>query len=124
MAQNWDIDPKTGDYVMEGGAPKQTDSLKIAAYVRLKTPRTQWLYAPNTRYGSDFYLLQKRQTTRDASQVEAVAANALQPIADDGRARSIEVEAVVATRHGVGLETRIEEANGRIDNLLLPSLGV
>lgn len=124
MAQNWEIDPKTGDYVMEGGAPKQTDSLRIPAYVRLKTPRTQWLYAPDERYGSDFYTIKKRQTTRDASQIETVAANALQPIADDGRARSIEVEATQVARHGVGLETKIVEASGRLDNLSLPSLGV
>lgn len=124
MAQNWDLDPKNGDYIMEDGAPKQTDSLRIPAYVRLKTPRTRWLYAPDDRFGSDFYLLQKRQTTRDASQVETVAVNALQPIADDGRARSIEVDAVQVARHGVGLETKIVEASGRLDNLLLPSLGV
>lgn len=109
---------------MQSGSPKQTDSLRVPAYVRLKTPRNQWMYAPDESYGSDFHNLKKRQTTRDASQIETVAANALQPIADDGRARSIEVEATQVARHGVGLETKIAEASGRLDNLLLPSLGV
>ena len=122
--QNWKIDPKTGDYIMQGGAPAETDSLEIPAYIRLKVGRGQWLYAPDDKYGSDFYALQKRQTVRDASQLETIAANALQPIADDGRASQIDINARVLTRNGVGLEAEIVKANGQLDRLTLPSLGV
>lgn len=124
MAQNWNLDPKTGDYVLIGGSPEQTNSLQIPAYIRLKTPRTRWLYAPDERYGSDFYTLQKRQTTRDSSLVETVAANALQPIVDDGRAQTIEVETTVLARNAIGLQTEILTADGSIEELTLPSLGV
>lgn len=34
MGQNWEIDPVTKDYVMKGGAPVNTDSLTIPAYIR------------------------------------------------------------------------------------------
>lgn len=122
--QNWNIDPKSGDYIMKGGAPEQTDSLNIPAYIRLKTPRLGWMYAPDDKYGSDFNTLKKRQTTRDASHIETIAANALQPIADDGRAKAIDINTVVISRSGVGLETKMFKANGKMDKLILPSLGV
>ncbi len=122
--QSWDLDPASGDYVMDGGKPLETTSLRIPAYIRLKTSRTRWLYAPDERYGSDFYSLKKRQTTRDASQVETIAANALQPIVDDGRASEITVNANVVARHGVGMEALILRNSGIQDILVLPSLGV
>lgn len=122
--QNWEIDPKTGDYIMQGGSPKQTDSLRIPAYFRLKTQRTRWLYAPDDKFGSDFYAVTKRQSTRDSSQIETIAATALQPLADDGRAAEITVETQVVARQGVGLKVEIVEANGRFDELILPPLGV
>lgn len=124
MAQNWDIDPKTGDYKMIGGAPVQTNSLRVPAYVRLKTPQGGWLYAPDDNYGSRFYALKKRQTVGDASGVETIAANALSPIVNDGRASSVTVEAKVVARHGIGLETEIVDAGGEVENLILPGLGV
>lgn len=124
MPQNWEIDPATGDYLQEGGAPVETDSLRIPAYIRLKTSRTKWLYSPDTSYGSDFYTFKKRQSTRDASALEAVAERALQPIVDDGRAATIEISTLDTARHGVSLQATITEASGRLDQLLLPSLGV
>lgn len=122
--QNWEVDPKTGDYVLEGGSPKQTDSLTVPAYFRLKTPRLGWMYAANDKFGSDFHTIKKRQTSRDSSQIETLAANALQPMADDGRAASINIETKVITRNAIGLETQIIKANGKIEELILPSLGV
>jgi phage gp46-like protein len=122
--QNWEINPATGDYIMEGGSPKETDSLRIPAYFRLKIPRTKWLYARDNQLGSDFNTLKKRQTTKDASQIETIGATALQPMADDGRAQSIEVEATATSRQGVQLEARIVKADGQIEELVLPSLGV
>lgn len=122
MAKSWEIDPKTGDYIMEGGSPKETDSLRIPAYIRLKTRRQQWLYAPDTQYGSDFHLVRKRRTTEDASAIESIAARALQPILDDGRADSITVDTTATSRHGVGLQASIVEADGTVENLDLPQV--
>ena len=123
MAQNWNQNPASGDYVMVKGAPEQTDSLTIPAYIRLKTKRLTWLYAPDTSYGSDFHLIKKRRTDQNPTLIENVAASALQPIVDDGRAREISVTTTVATRSGVGLETKIADASGQnIERLVLPAI--
>lgn len=124
MAQTWLIDPKSGDYQLSGGRPVQTDSLEVAAYIRLKTPRTKWLYAPDTKYGSDFYLVKKRNTTNDSSALETVAATALQPIADDGRAVEITINTTQVARHGLALDVQLVRNNDKIDNLVLTGLGV
>lgn len=124
MAQNWSIDPASGDYKVEGGSPIQTDSLQVPAYYRLRIPRDGWMYAPDSKYGSLLHTLKKRQTTKDATQIETMAATALQPIADDGRAKQIDVQAVVIARSGVGIKADIVKANGKLDTLVLPSLGV
>lgn len=119
MGQNWEIDPVTKDYVMKGGAPVNTDSLTIPAYIRLSTKRTQWLYAPDTNYGSDFYLIQKRRSTTDASQFENTAARALQPMVDDGRSSGISVTTQVLTRGAVGMEVDITDARGQTEETTL-----
>lgn len=124
MAQTWLIDPSTGDYQLEGGRPVETDSLSVAAYIRLKTPRTKWLYAPDTKFGSDFHLLTKRNSTNDTSVIETLAADALQPIADDGRAVEITIDTTQVARHGLALDVELVKKNDKIDNLILTGLGV
>jgi len=124
MAQNWNLNPATGDYVMSGGSPEETDSLKIPAYIRMKVTVNQWLYAPDSSYGSRFSQIKKRPTGRDASRIENAAAVALQPILDDGRALSITVETTSSNRTSVGLKTAIERQRGVFDQLEIPSLGV
>ena len=124
MPQNWNIDPQKKDYVMQGGAPQQTDSLQIPAYIRLKTNRTQWLYAPDTNYGSDLYTVQRNRTTSDPSFLEAIAAKALQPIVDDGRASQITVTTVTDFRNAVGLQTTILDAQGTPEEFLINGTGV
>lgn len=124
MSESWDIDPATGDYLQEKGNPIPTRSLRIPAYIRLKTHRTGWLYAPDQNYGSDFYALKKRQTTRDSINVETIAARALQPILDDGRASEIDVNTVVAVRNAIGMDVKIIDAQGEPEQLNIPSLGV
>lgn len=121
--QTWDINEGTGDYRMEGGAPVETDSLRVAAYIRLKVRRTKWLYAPSNDYGSDFFQIKKLQSTRDASQVENAAARGLQPLANDGRAKSITIDTDEMKRNGVGLKIKIIEANGTVGTLNLQGMG-
>jgi len=123
MAQNWDINERTGDYVMRGGAPLQTDSLRIPAYNRLKVKRTQWMYAPDVNYGSDFFRLKKRQTNTDTSAVENIAARGLQPLADDQRAQRIDIDFDAVARNGVGLKIKIVSAQGTAEELNLNPLG-
>lgn len=113
MSQSWDIDPVRKDYILVSGQPKQTDSLTVPSYFRIAVKRTQWLYAPDTDYGSDFYLLQKRRSTSDSSQFENIAAKALQPIVDDGRSSGISVTTQVLTRGGVGMNVQVTDARGQ-----------
>lgn len=123
MAQNWDLDEKTGDYVMKGGAPVETDSLRVPAYNRLKIKRTQWMYAPSENYGSDFYRLKKRQTNTDTTAVENIAARGLQPILDDARAQRIDIDFDSVARNGVGLKIKIVSSQGKSEELKLNPLG-
>lgn len=120
---SWSLDPATGDYLMNSnGTPKETDSLTIPAYIRLKARRTKWLYAPDPDWGSDFYSVQKRHQPKDGSNLEAIALRALKPLIDDGRASTITVTASVQSRYGVGLETEIIDASGSPDQLNLPAI--
>lgn len=120
--QNWNKDPKTGDYIMRGGAPEQTDSLLVPVFHRLRIVRGGWLYAPNDDYGSDFASVKKRKTSQDATLIENIAARALNPIVEDGRASSISVDTVLVTRTAVGLETKVEDATGQVEKLVLPAI--
>jgi phage gp46-like protein len=124
MAQTWDIDPATGDYKMENGDPVETDSLRVAAYFRLRIPRGSWMYAPDEKYGSDFSNVKKSRASSDTDLFEKIAARALQPIVDDGRASEITVEATVNPRHAVGGQIKIVDTKGTQDQINIPSLGV
>lgn len=122
--KSWDLDPVKRDYILDKGSPVQTDSLRIPAYIRIKAKRRQWMYAPNDQWGSDLYLIQRRSTVNDTNLVENTAARALQPIVDDGRATEADVTTLATARHGVSLEAKIITANGDIDTVSLPGLGV
>lgn len=121
----WEIDPTTGDYTQELGDAVLTDSLTIPAFFRLKIRRTQWLYAPNDEYGSDFYLLKKRFNGGDVGNIADVAERALQPMLDDKRAKSIDVvvdETQLALRSNSSMEIDILDAQGQVETLNLPSI--
>lgn len=121
---DWKIDPVKKDYVMEKGSPVQTTSLTAPAYIRLKAPRRKWMYAPDDNYGSDLKLVKRRHSTDGTSVVEDLAAKALQPIADDGRASEINIKTTVASRNATGLEIQILDAQGNPETLKLPQIGV
>lgn len=116
--QSWEINPQTGDYVLESGSPKETDSLKIPAYMRLKIRRGEWLYAPNEDYGSDFHKLKRNQVQNGPTFIESVGAKALQPIADDGRASEIDLTGKIVARNNADLEVAITDANGNIERIV------
>lgn len=123
MAQNWNLDPKDGDYIMKGGAPEQTDSLRIPAYFRWKIPQGSWLYAPDPGYGSRFRTIGKKPPGGDLTPIEQAGSSALQPLLDDGRAMAITVEATNSiNRNGANIGARIERSRGLFDNLEIPAL--
>jgi phage gp46-like protein len=117
MSKQWAIDPTRRDYEMTGGAPRETASLTVPAYYRLSAKRRTWMYAPDETWGSDFHLEKKRATNQDASRQETIAARALQPMIDDGRASEIEVNAAEKTRHGLSLAIRITDGQGEPEQI-------
>jgi phage gp46-like protein len=124
MAQNWDRDPITGDYLLQGGSPKQTDSLRIPAYNRLKVKRGTWLYAPDSSYGSDFYTISKRPTENANARLENIGLAALQPMLDDGRASEIDVTLTENQRSASFLKVDIVDAAGELETETFTGLGV
>lgn len=119
--KNWNLNPQTGDYVMTGGAPTNTESLTIPAYFRLKTQRNRWMYSPDTSFGSDFYQFRKQP---QAVAVEDAAARALKPMIDDGRASEIQVTAIKEQRGAIVLSTKIIDAAGNPETIEFKPIGV
>ncbi|PWD86219.1 phage GP46 family protein [Ignatzschineria cameli] len=86
------IDPKTGDYYND---QRVGNSLENAVYVRLETPKgTYWADA---ELGSLLHTLQRE---KNVSRVRLLAIQyaeeALQPILDERRAKTIDVDATQA----------------------------
>lgn len=123
--QTWEQDPENlGDYKLDSaGKPVQTNSLRMPAYVRMKAKRLQWLYAPDTNYGSDFHLIRKRQSNLDISAVENTGIKAIQPIVDDGRAADAAVTFLASARDSIGVNLQILPANGIVEELVLQGVG-
>ena len=97
---SWQINPTTGDFLLDAfGLPMRDETLKVPAYIRLKTSRKQWMYAPDNDYGSDFYIARKK-TTQTSTALENIGNKALQPLIDDNRASSAEFTLNGMTRHG------------------------
>lgn len=108
---------------MTKGAPVDDPNLQFNAYYRLKIKRGQWMYAPNTNYGSDLFKLKKNVTTKPQVLVENIAARALKPIIDDGRALAIDVTVNQVARIGVGLQVDIQSAQAQTTTLNLTGIG-
>lgn len=120
----WNINPTSGDYTIENGQPKNVNTLDLPCYYRLKTKRKQWLYAPDDKYGSDFFKILKRTTNQGNGIVESVASRALQPLVDSGRAQSVTVTTTQTARHGVAMKVDIIDAEGNSTSREFSSLGV
>ena len=124
--QTWELDPATGDYVIENGVPAVDSGQKTSAYIRLRAPRGNWLYAPNDNWGSDFYLMRQRFGARDIKSVTEVANKALKPIIEEGRAVSIRIDPELdpaGSRNNLQFKTTIFEQSGDEQVLSLPPLG-
>jgi hypothetical protein len=109
---------------MVNGAPVDDPSLIYNAYYRLKIPRTQWMYAPDTNYGSDFYTVKKRFGSNDVNPMTTMAARALKPMVDDKRALSTStVFTPPQGRNDVQMQTTIIDSSGKPQVLNLPPVG-
>ncbi len=80
-----EISPLTRDYTSD-----KIDTLQNAVYIRLTTPKGSW-WADGT-LGSLLHLIQReKDLSRVGLLAQQYAEEALQPIIDDGRAKSIVV---------------------------------
>ncbi len=111
--ESWLIDPETRDYVQVKGNPVVDRSLKMPIYFRTLVPRTRWLYAPDTKYGSDFWAYKDRQTPNAAGTAQAIERRAVAPLLDDGRAIDIQVTTINDPRNGVQLTVTALDASGQ-----------
>lgn len=127
MSQNisWAIDPTKGDYTLDKfGNPTQDNTLLTPSYIRLKAERTKWLYAPDTRWGSDFYLIKKNHSGSDVNTLESIGQRALQPCVDDGRASAVAVENDGQSLYAAALQITITDVIGQPVSIPLDSIGI
>lgn len=118
------IDPVTGDYEIVNGNLVRDESLKFAAYARLKIQRTKWMYAPDSDYGSNFGLVKKRSNNA-SPMLQNIAEKALQPLIDDGRAVDITVDVLPSQgRHDAQLEISITDKNQQVMKFDYQPVGV
>lgn len=82
-----EISPLTGDYTT-----KQIRTLQNAVYIRLTTPLGSWW--ADGRVGSLLHTLQReKDVERIRLLAKQYAQEALQPLLDDGRAKTIHIDA-------------------------------
>jgi len=109
---SWALDPHSGDFLTDKGLPIRDESLQVPAYIRLKTTRKKWMYAPDNNYGSDFATARKK-TTRTSSLLENIGEKALQPLIDDLRAESVAFTMNGIDRHGESFLCEIIDADSQ-----------
>lgn len=118
------IDPVKKDYVVDTNGNLVNDpSLKTPAYIRLRTPRLGWLFAPDKKFGSDFYLIRKNVTTSDAFRLVNTAEKALEPFIDQKRASQIDVTVAERSRHGAALQIKITDIKGETEDTFFVPVG-
>lgn len=108
------VDPVPGDYRYADGALRRDPArgLANAVYLRLMTPLGGWWADPTL--GSRLHELQRE---KDLRRVELLARQyaeqALRPIVDDGRARSLTVETQRPGNGRMLLRVEVTDAGGR-----------
>lgn len=123
---SWAIDPITGDYLQENGAPIPSEDIKYRAFNRLKIPRGGWLYAPDDVYGSDYHLAKKRFNGGDLGGLTDIGERALQPLIDDGSAVRVDVSfdsEQQILRNNAALDFNIVDRQGKIQELTFSPIG-
>jgi hypothetical protein len=110
---------------MVNGAPVDDPSLIYPAYIRIKTPRLGWLYAPDDKFGCDFHGNQ-RFNGADLGNIQTQYQAALQPMIDDGMASDVNVTypgTQIGLRNNGAMNIVITDAQGEQETLVLPPVG-
>ena len=119
----WDRDPATGDYVVENGAPVNTDSLRVPAYIRLRAHREGWLYAPSRDFGSAIADVKKLSSTVKDTLLENLHEQALAPLIADGRASTITAETIERARGGRAVRVTIVDRQNKPEDFDFAPIG-
>lgn len=122
--ESWVINPATKDIQVANGVPVKSKSLNTPVYVRYMAHRTQWLYAPNPQWGSDFFLAKEKQISSSPTALTAIGKRALQPILDDGRATEVDVSIAQRNRSATVLATQVTDSTGEVQQPSLVPIGV
>lgn len=107
------IDPVTGDYRIEAGAPLRdaAGGLANAVYLRLMTPLGAYWAQPDV--GSRLHeLARTKDLARVAVLARQYAEQALQPLIDDGRALAMEVSTERPRNGRLHLRIQVQAASG------------
>ncbi len=108
------LDPRTGDY-----AGERTETLSNAVYLRLATPLGS--YWGNPTLGSRLHeLAREKDLARVAVLAKQYSEQALAPIIQDGRARSIEVSTERPGSGRLNLLIDVVDATGRLQRFSHP----
>lgn len=103
------LDTVTGDYTGQS-----INNLQNAVYIRLKTPLGSWW--ADKSIGSLLHLLQReKDLDRVGLLAKQYAEEALKPIVDDGRAKSIVVEVEQQHTGYLYLKITVNTADGGFD---------
>lgn len=108
------VDSLTQDYVNQNGMLANDNSLRTEAYIRVATPRANWLYSPSAFYGSDLYLYSnKRQQLTKNTLIQALQ-RCLNPMLQNQEAQSITVNIKYAYPTQYAFDVTIIDVNGEV----------
>ncbi|WP_420996247.1 phage GP46 family protein [Cupriavidus sp. 30B13] len=108
------LDPQTGSYT-----GTRTNTLANAIYLRLQTPLGSW-WADKTLGSRLHELKREKDKPRVAKLAQQYAGQALQPILDDGRAKSITVSTSRPQSGWLVLLIEVVDAGGRVQHFQHP----
>lgn len=103
------VDPSTGDYVLENGAPKEADGIAQHVALCLKTRRGSSIAS---EWGSRFHTVNKivSGTTR---LVERYAIEAVQHLIDRKAISDVSARAYLLKRDAIAVELSYKDRSGR-----------
>jgi phage gp46-like protein len=109
---SWKLDSNSGDYVLNSKGNAVIDTtFATPAIIRLRAQRTQWMYAPDINWGSDYYTTTVR--LNNSKLLDNIGTRALQPLVTEGLALNVQVQTVAASRINFTQQATIVENNGQ-----------
>lgn len=106
------IDTVTKDYIPLNGQIQNSNQLEAQIYQLIQTPKTKWLYAPDSNYGSDFYTLLNQRQRLSKSQILQLVTSALDPLTSTGELTLTSLTVPVLTLGTVNIDIEGVDSSG------------